>query len=203
MSSIKVVLRELRQATLDGMAHSKEKLHQVADNLADHLEDLIRRVRAQDVFHGHGVPGPGSSSRPYVPNATRKPPGMDDQEYVDILQASVHNPDGLEAILGKFRVPGTASYIDVAEGKVPPATYFSLGDDWETIADAHQLTDRDMFDSFNVPFLERVIAEGKPITFSHNPLDYPGSALADELDFLESHGYRFDATKMQAILRSR
>lgn len=103
--------------------------------------------------------------------------------------------------MGKFYVPGTASYVDVAEGRHPPATYFSLGDEWGNIADAHNLTDSDMFGAFNVPFLERMISEGKPISFSHNPLDFPDSALADELDFLEQNGYRFDPTTMQAILR--
>lgn len=47
---------------------------------------------------------------------------MSDRNYFDLLDSSVHNPNGLEAILGKFRVPGTASYIDVAEGRIPPAT---------------------------------------------------------------------------------
>ncbi|MCG7414559.1 hypothetical protein [Microbacterium aurum] len=126
---------------------------------------------------------------------------MSDRNYFDLLDSSVHNPNGLEAILGKFRVPGTASTSTSPRAGSPPATYFSLGDDWGKIADAHHLTDGDMFDAFNVPFLERVIAEGKPISFSHNPLDFPGSALADELDFLENRGYRFDPTTMQAILR--
>ncbi|MET0860928.1 MAG: hypothetical protein ABW091_07860 [Microbacterium sp.] len=201
MSGIKPVIRELREAVLSGMAHARDKLHQLADNLDDHFGNLVRQVRGQDAFDADGVTRRSPSTAPYVPTAIRKPPGMSDQDYFDILDASVHNPNGLEAILGKFRVPGTASYIDVAEGRIPPATYFSLGDDWGTIADAHDLTDGDMFDAFNVPFLERVMAEGKPISFSHNPLDFPGSALADELDFLENHGYRFDPTTLQAIRR--
>lgn len=201
MSSIKAVIREVKQAVMTGMAHTRDKLHRLADNLDDHIDNLIRQIRAKDVFDGRGPERPLRPSSPYVPSPLRKPPGMSDQDYLDLLDSSVHNPNGLEAILGKFRVEGTASYIDVAEGRKPPATYFSLGDQWGTIADAHNLTDGDMFDAFNVPFLERVIADGKPISFSHNPLDYPGSALADELEFLENHGYRFDPTTMQAIRR--
>ena len=125
---------------------------------------------------------------------------MSDEEYFDLLEASVHNPNGLEAVLGKYYVPGTDSYVAVAEGKHPPATYFSLGDDWGTIADAHNLSDKDMFDAFNVPFLERMMAEGKPISFSHNPLDFPDSALGDELQFLRDNGYVFDPATMQAYL---
>lgn len=201
MSAIKPVFRELRQAVLDGFAHAKDRLHQLADNLGDHIDELIRRIRAQDMFDPDGVTRPTPSARPFVPDMTRKPPGMSDRDYLDLLEDSVHNPNGLEAVLGKFRVPGTPSYVDVAQGKVPPATYFSLGDRWDAIANAHNLTDRGMFDAFNVPFLQRMIAAGKPISFSHNPLDFPGSALADELEFLEDLGYRFDPTTMQAILR--
>lgn len=50
MSAMKSVFRELRQAVLDGMAHSKDKLHQLADNLTDHLDNLIRQIRGQDTF---------------------------------------------------------------------------------------------------------------------------------------------------------
>ena len=201
MSALKPVFRELKQAVLTGFAGAKDKLHHLADNMNDHLDNVAHQVRGIDKFDAPSGSTPGPSNVHYRPTLSGKPPGMSDQDYLDLLESSVHNPNGLEAVLGKFRVPGTASYIDVAEGRHPPATYFSLGDQWGDIADAHNLTDADMFDSFNVPFLERMIAERKPISFSHNPLDFPGSALADELDFLERKGYRFDPTTMQAILK--
>lgn len=50
MSAMKSVFRELRQAVLDGMAHSKDKLHQLADNLTDHLDNVIRQIKDQDNF---------------------------------------------------------------------------------------------------------------------------------------------------------
>ncbi len=199
MSALKPIFRELKQAAIKGFSHSRDKLHHLADNMNDHLDDVVKKVKGQDTFDAPSGPRHGPSPHPYRPNPSRKPPGMSDEDYFDLLDSSVHNPNGLEAILGKYYVPGTSSYVDVAEGRHPPATYFSLGDEWGNIADAHNLTDRDMFDAFNVPFLERMIAEGKPISFSHNPLDFPGSALADELDFLQRHGYRFDASTMQAI----
>lgn len=203
MSAIKPVIRELKQAVLDGMGHARNKLHHLADNLTDHFDNVVREVRGIDKFDAPdgSTPGSGPSAPTWRPDLSLRPSTMSDADYLDLLDSSVHNPDGLEAILGKFYVPGTASYVDVAEGRQPPATYFSLGDQWGDIADAHNMTDKDMFTAFNVPFLERMIAEGKPITFSHNPLDYPGSALADELDFLERNGYRFDPTTMQAVLR--
>ncbi len=50
MSAMKPIFRELKQAVMKGMAHAKEKLHQVTDNVNDHLDDVVRRVRDQDTF---------------------------------------------------------------------------------------------------------------------------------------------------------
>ncbi|MFS0732159.1 hypothetical protein ABC304_09140 [Microbacterium sp. 1P10UB] len=50
MSAIKSVIRELKDAVLKGMAHSKDRLHQVTDNVNTHLDDVVRQVRAQDTF---------------------------------------------------------------------------------------------------------------------------------------------------------
>ncbi len=49
---MKSVFRELKEAVLDGMAHSRDKLHQVADNLADHFDNVVRQVRGMDTFEG-------------------------------------------------------------------------------------------------------------------------------------------------------
>lgn len=50
MSTLKPILRELREAALKGGAHAKDKLHQLTDNLDGHLDTVIRRVRQSDVF---------------------------------------------------------------------------------------------------------------------------------------------------------
>jgi hypothetical protein len=58
MSAIKPVIRELREAVLSGMAHGKDRLHQLTDNINDHLDDIVRQVRDQDRFDGDpGRPG--------------------------------------------------------------------------------------------------------------------------------------------------
>jgi hypothetical protein len=51
MSAIKPVIRELRQAVLDGMAHAKDKLHQLGDNLSEHFDNLVKQIRDQDTIH--------------------------------------------------------------------------------------------------------------------------------------------------------
>lgn len=63
MSSIKPVIRELREAVLSGMAHAKDRLHHLADNLNDHLDDVVRQVRRQDRFD-HAPDLPGGRPRP-------------------------------------------------------------------------------------------------------------------------------------------
>lgn len=49
MSAIKPIMRE---AVLHGMGHAKHRLHQLADNMNDHLDDVAKRVRDKDKFDG-------------------------------------------------------------------------------------------------------------------------------------------------------
>ncbi|WP_435749087.1 hypothetical protein [Microbacterium sp. PMB16] len=67
MSAIKPIIREVRQAVLKGFAHAKDKLHQVADNITHHVDDVAKRVRGQDRFDGPGGNGGsgGSNGQPY------------------------------------------------------------------------------------------------------------------------------------------
>ena len=65
MSAIKPVIRELREAVLKGMAHGKDRLHQLTDNMNDHLDDIVRQVRDQDNFDG--APDTPAAPRPYNP----------------------------------------------------------------------------------------------------------------------------------------
>ena len=50
MSAIKPIIRELKDAALKGAVHAKDKLHQGADNLDGHLDDIIRKVKDRDVY---------------------------------------------------------------------------------------------------------------------------------------------------------
>ena len=65
MSAIKPVIRELREAVLTGMAHGKDRLHQLTDNMNDHLDDIVRQVRDKDKFDDT-VTTP-AAPRPYNP----------------------------------------------------------------------------------------------------------------------------------------
>lgn len=63
-SKIKPILRELRQAVLDGMAHSKDKLPELTGNMRRHLDDVVKKVKGNDHYDGRGAPGPGGSGTP-------------------------------------------------------------------------------------------------------------------------------------------
>ena len=56
MSALKPILRELREAVLKGFGHAKHKLHQLADNMDDHLDNVVKQVRDKDNFDDK--PGP-------------------------------------------------------------------------------------------------------------------------------------------------
>lgn len=50
MSKVKPILRELRQAALKAGVHSKDKLHQLTDNMNNHLDDVVKKVKKNDTF---------------------------------------------------------------------------------------------------------------------------------------------------------
>lgn len=158
----------------------------------DKIDDFVRQVGGVDRYDGAG----------HVPRVAYdpRPEGLSPSEYQDLLRRSVHNPDAPDAVLGKFWTPeGGPSYVDVAEGWDPPATYFSLGTEWDDVQKQAGLDNAGMFEAFNIPFLDMLIEQKKDIHFSHDPNDFPGSALADELEYLEGFGFTFDPSTMTAI----
>ena len=50
MSAIKPIIRELKQAALKGGVRARDSLHQFTDNMDNHLDDVVRRVRGIDKF---------------------------------------------------------------------------------------------------------------------------------------------------------
>ncbi|MDJ0338451.1 hypothetical protein [Cryobacterium sp. PH31-O1] len=127
-----------------------------------------------------------------VPGTTKT---IDYVAYHETLAASVHNADALEVMLGKWDGGGPESYV--AKAEAGGYKYFSLGADWDPIMEAQGLTLSDMFDAYNVPFLDAAIREGKTFHFSHDPQVDKGS-LAGEFRYLNGHGYEYDPVSMTA-----
>ncbi|MBO0981425.1 glycohydrolase toxin TNT-related protein [Microbacterium sp. SD291] len=87
MSAIKPIMRELRQAALKGFGAAKDKLHQVAENITRHVDEVVAKVKGQDVFDGPG--GSGSGSRPHggSDELTPRPETLDAEGNIDWDQA--------------------------------------------------------------------------------------------------------------------
>ena len=83
-------------------------------------------------------------------------------------------------MLGKYDDGGASSYIKKA-GK--EFEYFDLGKDWDIIKMKYNLTDDEIFELFNKPFLDKGINKGKTFYFSHNPLNDVGT-LGKEYRYL-------------------
>ncbi|MCL2676688.1 MAG: hypothetical protein FWF14_02320 [Streptococcaceae bacterium] len=86
-------------------------------------------------------------------------------------------------MLGKYS-DGGISYVKEANGT--SSNYFDLGSEWNEVKSQYNLTDKDMFELFNKPALDNAISTGKKIEFSHNPINYPDSALEEEWKYLKS-----------------
>ena len=102
-------------------------------------------------------------------------------EYNAIRKSSIKNPDTKIMTLGKH-TNGTDSYI-VRAGN--DSSYFDMGSEFNMIKEKFGFTNKEMFDYFNRPALDDAISNSKTIRFSHNPLDYNGSFLADEWEHLK------------------
>ena len=113
-------------------------------------------------------------------------------EFKNIRAESIQNINSDTITLGKYKptvkpdgtldwtIPGKDSYTVMAGD----TTYFSLGNDWDIIKNKYDITDKDMFELFNVPALDDAIKAGKEIRFSHDPRAYGDCALADEWNYI-------------------
>ena len=113
-----------------------------------------------------------------------------DWNYEKIHEMSIHNPNAESMTLGKYFDGTIESGSYVARAKATGDTYFSLGTQWNDISSAYGLTDKDMFNIFNIRALDDAVAQGKTIRFSQNPNDWMGTALGDEWNYLQNnYGY--------------
>ncbi len=97
MSGLRPVIRELREAAVKGGAHAKDRLHHLADNLDDHLDTVIRRVKDKDNFDGK--PGPVKE--------------FDTGSYKDLKKGEVVG-DGLQ----HDHIPSSAAVIRARENEL-------------------------------------------------------------------------------------
>ncbi|WP_350350192.1 hypothetical protein ABS642_11675 [Microbacterium sp. A8/3-1] len=135
MSAIKPIIREVKQSVLKGFAHAKDKLHQLADNITKHVDDVAVRVRGQDKFdnpNGNGGSGngpdtdrPGDGDAPAPRNDGRDDRGRfvgdGNRPWVDREQIgldNVANREGVDVIRDQVasRHPSTGDQIRYYDG---------------------------------------------------------------------------------------
>ena len=108
------------------------------------------------------------------------------------------NPDADKVMLGKYDGGGSTSYITQAGDDY---TYFDMGKRFDEIQNAEGLTNQEMFDRYNKPFLDDAMRENKPFHFSHDPRASDGF-LRQEFDYIEMNpDYIYDA--INKIFRPR
>ncbi len=137
-----------------------ELRNQVIGKASEETWDLIDGIRIVDGKVGGKIP-------------------VDD--FKKIRQLSTKNADAKSITLGKY-FNDSNSYIAKAGHT---SSYFDLGYEWNVIKEKYGLSNREMFEYFNRPFLDDAIASGKTIRFSHNPLDFKGTFLADEWEHIK------------------
>ncbi len=131
---------------------------------------------------------------PEIPTAARNAGMTEDVWTHTYVEATHHMGTANTAVLGKFDGPNDpASYQNVA--RTEGHAHFSLEDShWSGVRDAYNLTDSDMFDLFNKPFLDEIGSRNMNIKFTHDPLpDFrkldpatgKGTALAREYQWVE------------------
>lgn len=84
MSGLKPIIREAREAVMDAAHHMKDKLPRLTQNIDDHLDDVVRQVKAKDKFDDKpdlaGKPAthrPGEGTPPSSPEVDTRRHGVD------------------------------------------------------------------------------------------------------------------------------
>jgi hypothetical protein len=116
-------------------------------------------------------------------------------EWSDRFEASTHNMDADRAGLGAYRHDDPTSYEKLAEESGD--FYFSMPsskttDMWDETKERFGLTDSQMFDLFNRPFLDEVIHKRLPVRFNENPNTATGTSFIKEWAYLQEKGYILD-----------
>lgn len=126
--------------------------------------------------------------------------GVDRMSLTDLdklYKRSVHNMNAKQATLGRYIKDDPSSYERTAQRSGD--AHFNLKDPgWNDAKQKYGVTDGDLYELLNKPFLDEVIQKGIPVRFSSDPTLRPSSALGKELDYLNRHGYEYDPKSMFA-----
>lgn len=105
--------------------------------------------------------------------------------YDKLLYDSVQNRGYKSIMLGKYNAEGK-SYITAA-GKYK-SSYFDMGYEFNKVQKNYNLSNQEVFEYFNKPFLKEAADRGDILRFSHAPRVY-GGFLGQEWSCLQSRGF--------------
>ncbi|MFJ2369173.1 putative T7SS-secreted protein [Microbacterium sp. NPDC087665] len=122
-------------------------------------------------------------------------PAMTVAEWTEKYDVSTHNMNAERATLGAYRSGDPTSYEKLAAESGD--SYFGMPsskttDMWNDTRDAYGLTDAQMYELFNRPFLDEIIDKGLPIRFNEDPDHAKGLSLIKEWAYLQEKGYVLD-----------
>lgn len=126
-------------------------------------------------------------------------PLMSVSEWADGYEASTHNMDADRVTLGKWIESSPDSYEEIAAAigdryfNMPSS---STNDMWKDLVSKYGLTDEEMFELYNKPFLKEAIEDNVPINFTVDPRAGTGKFLTWEYRFLQSNGYEYNPSTM-------
>ncbi len=151
MSALKPVFRELREAVLTGFSHARHRLHVLADNLDGHIDDIARRVRANDTPDGGGTlpgdghisdaPRPAPSPFPDLPPAQRQDPDLVDWDLVNEIDTATAR-DGATFWSGRILDANGDTIPDGTQLGAQHLTDATHGETLEQLLDRQGFTDR-------------------------------------------------------------
>lgn len=118
-------------------------------------------------------------------------PSISWETYALMRQASYRQPDAQSAMLGKFvSADAPDNYIRKAG---TDHSYFDIDGSWGILKDTYHLTDTDLFDLLNKPYLDDIARAGKTVYFSHDPTGDQGS-LGEEYKYLKVRWHYREST---------
>ncbi|GAB3128549.1 hypothetical protein GCM10027056_30080 [Glaciibacter psychrotolerans] len=118
-------------------------------------------------------------------------------ELADIYNDTLHNMDADQATLGSYVPKDPASYEQIA-GKAGDA-HFSLDPSkWAETQKKYDLTNNEMYELLNKPFLNEIIEKELPVRFTHDLEANARTFLGRELKYLTDNRYKFSPKSLFA-----
>ncbi|MET0297843.1 MAG: hypothetical protein ABW024_10605 [Microbacterium sp.] len=123
--SLKPIIRELRQAVLDGMRHADLRLAQFTRNIDDHLDSVVRAVRDEDNFDADSVSD--ATARGWLGDFFARRGGRTDAGWHFLPKADRHAAADVPVYPGEYTIDlhGSPNAVQGGDGSMMDAAQFA------------------------------------------------------------------------------